>query len=74
MTSDKPMPSTMTMHLATGWTVTSWVLVVVFAIATCALIVRWLRSAERHLRTTQFESGLLILMSVGMALAFVPTW
>lgn len=74
MTSDKPMPSTMTMHLATGWTVTSWVLVVVFVIATCALVVRWLRSAERHLRTTQFESTLLVLMSAGMALALVPTW
>ncbi|WP_123272099.1 DUF5134 domain-containing protein [Flexivirga caeni] len=74
MSMGGPSMPKMSMHLGTGWTALSWVLVAMFSVATCALLVRWLRTARRRARGEVFEAGLLVLMSAGMALAFVPAW
>lgn len=66
--------SGMSMQTGTGWTVTSWILVAVFGIATVALVARWVRTTEHHALLAAAEAALLVLMSAGMALAFVPTW
>lgn len=66
--------SGMSMGMATGWVVTSWVLVAVFAGGTWMLAARWARSAQRRTAAPTVEASLLVLMSAGMAVAFVPTW
>ncbi len=57
-----------------GWTPTSWILVVVFAAATVWLLVRLIASARvRQHPLARLDGVLLLLMSAGMALAFIPT-
>lgn len=57
-----------------GWTPISWILVVVFAAATAWLLVRLIASARvRQHPLARLDGVLLLLMSAGMALAFIPT-
>jgi hypothetical protein len=58
----------------TGWTPVSWTLVVVFAVATVWLLVRLVGSARvRQHPLARVDGVLLLLMSAGMALSFIPT-
>ncbi|KQR32720.1 MULTISPECIES: DUF5134 domain-containing protein [Curtobacterium] len=63
------------MHTSwSGWTPVSWVLVVVFAIATVWMLVRLIASARvRQHPLARLDGVLLLLMSAGMALASIPT-
>jgi hypothetical protein len=56
------------------WTPISWILVVVFAAATVWMLVRVIASARvlQH-PLARLDGVLLLLMSAGMALAFIPT-
>lgn len=57
-----------------GWTPISWVLVALFAAATVWLLVRLIASARvRQPPLARLDGMLLLLMSAGMALAFIPT-
>ena len=57
-----------------GWTPISWVLVALFAAATVWLLVRLIASARiRQHPLARLDGVLLLLMSAGMALAFIPT-
>lgn len=63
------------MHAAwAGWTPIRWVLVVVFAAATVWLLARLTASARvRQHPLARLDGVLLLLMSAGMALSFIPT-
>jgi hypothetical protein len=55
------------------WTVVSWVLVVLFAAATAWTLVRVVATARvRQHPFARVDGVLLLLMSAGMALAFIP--
>ncbi|MDN5758510.1 MAG: DUF5134 domain-containing protein, partial [Tomitella sp.] len=55
------------------WLVIGWVLVVLFAGAAVWFLVRLIRPIEGHpLGAARINAGLLLLMSVGMAVGFVP--
>jgi len=57
-----------------GWTPIRWVLVVVFAAATVWLLVRVTASTRvRQHPLARLDGVLLLLMSAGMALSFIPT-
>ncbi|NQX25638.1 DUF5134 domain-containing protein [Curtobacterium sp. VKM Ac-2852] len=57
-----------------GWTPIAWILVVVFAVATVWLLVRLIASARiRQHPLARLDGVLLLVMSAGMALAFIPT-
>lgn len=59
--------------MAPGWSAVSWLLAVVFAVATLWLIVRLVGALRaRAGRLAVADAALLTLMSAGMALAFVP--
>ncbi|QKS19429.1 DUF5134 domain-containing protein [Curtobacterium sp. Csp1] len=58
----------------TGWTPISWILVALFAAATIWMLVRLIASARvRQHPLARLDGVLLLLMSAGMALAFIPT-
>ncbi|OIH92385.1 DUF5134 domain-containing protein [Curtobacterium sp. MCBA15_001] len=63
------------MHASwSGWTSISWILVVVFAAATVWMLGRLIASAHvRQHPLARLDGVLLLLMSAGMALAFIPT-
>lgn len=57
-----------------GWTPVSWILVVVFAAATIWMLARLIAPARvRQHPLARLDGVLLLLMSAGMALAFIPT-
>lgn len=57
----------------TAWTTVSWLLATVFAAATVWMLVRVVASARARLHPLARADGvLLLLMSAGMALAFLP--
>lgn len=57
-----------------GWTPISWILVALFAAATVWMLVRLIASARvRQHPLARLDGVLLLLMSAGMALAFIPT-
>ena len=57
-----------------GWTPISWVLVVVFSVATVWMLARLIASARvRQHPRARLDGVLLLLMSAVMALAFIPT-
>lgn len=57
-----------------GWVPISWALVVVFSVATVWLLARLIASARvRQHPLARLDGVLLLLMSAGMALAFIPT-
>lgn len=57
-----------------GWTPISWILVVVFTATTLWILVRLTTSARvRQHPLARLDGVLMLLMSAGMALAFIPT-